>query len=128
MKSILFLLIAAITLTVSGCNSPNANQAANDASRKVSNAANTVANKTGEVAQNVNKSAGPTINDATITARIKAKLLADSITGTTVDTTGGVVTLTGAVSSADQRARAEKHAQETEGVKSVKNELVVKNK
>jgi hyperosmotically inducible protein len=128
MKSILFLLIAAITLTVSGCNSPNANQAANDASRKVSNAANTVANKTGEVAQNVNKSAGPTINDATITARVKAKLLADSITGTTVDTTGGVVTLTGAVSSADQRAKAEKHAQETEGVKSVKNELVVKNK
>jgi hyperosmotically inducible periplasmic protein len=127
MKSILFLLIAALALAVGGCNSQNTNEAANEASRKVSNAANTVANKTSEVAQNVNKSAGPTINDATMTTRIKAKLLADSITGTTVDTTNGVVTLTGAVGSDEEKAKAEKHAQETEGVKSVKNELVVKS-
>lgn len=126
MKSIPVLLIAAVI--ISGCASQNANEAANTATQKVSNAANTIVNKTSEAAQNLNKSAGPTINDAAITARIKAKLLADSITGTTVDTTDGVVTLTGAVSNEEEKAKAEKHAKETEGVKSVKNELVVKKK
>jgi hyperosmotically inducible periplasmic protein len=53
-------------------------------------------------------------------------LLADGITGTTVDTTNGVVTLTGAVASEEQKLKAEKHAQETEGVRSVKNELAIK--
>lgn len=126
MKCIRISSIAVLVLVVSGCTSQNANEASNTAAQKVSNAASTVVNKTSEVAQNVNKSVGPTINDATITARIKAKLLADSITGTTVDTTDGVVTLTGAVASDEQKVKAEKHAQETDGVKSVKNELVIK--
>lgn len=126
MKCILISLIAVVVLVICGCNSQNTNEAANNASRKVSDAANTVVNKTREVARNVNNSAGPTINDAAITTRIKAKLLSDSITGTTIDTTNGVVTLTGAVASEEQKAKAERHAQETEGVKSVKNELVIK--
>lgn len=125
MKSIQILAIAALALIHSGCNSQNTNEAVNNASQKVSEAANKVANKTNEVAQNVNRSAGPAINDAAITARIKAKLLADQITGTTVDTTNGAVTLTGAVANDAQKALAEKHAQETDGVKSVKNELVI---
>lgn len=127
MRSILIISIATAAV-ISGCNSQNTNEAANTATQKVSNAANTVVNKTSEAAQNLNKSAGPAINDATITTRIKAKLLADSITGTTVDTTDGVVTLTGSVGSDEQKAKAEKHARETEGVKNVKNELVVKKK
>ena len=124
MKSTLFSSIAALALLICGCNSQNTN----DAAQKVSNATNTVVNKTSEVAQNVNKSAGPAINDASITAKIKAKLLADSITGTTIDTTNGVVTLTGSVGNDEEKAKAEKHAKETEGVKSVKNELAVKAK
>jgi hyperosmotically inducible protein len=121
------ILIAFIILTIVGCSSQNTNEAANNASRKVSDTANTVINKTREVAQNVNSSAGPTINDAAITTKIKAKLLADSITGTTVDTTNGVVTLTGAVANDEQKTKAARLAQETEGVKSVKNDLVIKN-
>ncbi|MBA3768875.1 MAG: BON domain-containing protein [Acidobacteria bacterium] len=126
MKCLLTALMTVLVLVMCGCNSQNTNEAANNASRKVSDAANTVVNKTREVAQNVNNSAGPTINDAAITTKIKTKLLADSITGTTVDTTNGVVTLTGSVASEEQKTKAEKHAQETEGVKSVKNELVIK--
>ncbi len=111
MKCILISLIAVVVLTIVGCSSRNTNEAANTASRKVSDAANTVVNKTREVAQNVNSSAGPTINDAAITTRIKAKLLSDSITGTTVDTTNGVVTLTGAVASiVDPNIQTEKDA------------------
>src|SRR5687768_7689689 len=124
MKSTLFSSIVALALVICGCNSQNTN----DATQKVSNATNTVVNKTSEVAQNVNKSAGPALNDAGITAKIKAKILADSITGTTVDTTNGVVTLTGSVGNDEEKAKAEKHAKETEGVKSVRNELVVRAK
>jgi osmotically-inducible protein OsmY len=128
MKSVPVLPIAVLTLALCGCNSQNTNEAANNASQKISEAANTVANKTSEVAQNVNHSAGPALNDAAITGRIKAKLLADKITGTNVDTTDGAVTITGSVASDEQKSRAEKHAQETDGVKSVKNGLVVKGK
>ncbi len=128
MKSVFGLLIAVLSLVVCGCNSQNTNEAANNASRKVSEAANSVANKTSEVAQNINRSAGPALNDATITARIKAKLLADKITGTNVDTADGVVTIKGAVASDEQKALAERHARETDGVRSVKNELVIKGK
>jgi len=128
MKSVFGLLIAVLSLVVCGCNSQNTNEAANNASRKVSEAANSVANRTSEVAQNINRSAGPALNDATITARIKAKLLADKITGTNVDTADGVVTITGAVASDEQKALAERHARETEGVRSVKNELVIKGR
>jgi hyperosmotically inducible periplasmic protein len=124
MKSRLFFSVIALALVVCGCNSQNAN----DATQKVSNATNTVVNKTGEVAQNVNKSAGPAINDASITAKIKAKILADSITGTTVDTTDGVVTLTGSVGNEEEKAKAGQHAQGTEGVKSVRNQLTVRAK
>ena len=128
MKSIAVLPVGVLTLVLCGCDAQNTNEAANTASRKVSEAANTVANKTSEVAQNVNRSAGPALNDAALTTRIKAKLLADKITGTNVDTTDGAVTLTGAVASDEQKAVAERHARETDGVKSVKNELVVKGK
>ena len=128
MKNMSIIPIGVLTLVLCGCDAQNSNEAANSASRRVSEAANTVANKTSEVAQNVNRSAGPALNDAAITTRIKAKLLADKITGTTVDTTDGVVSLTGAVASDEQRAVAEKHARETDGVKSVKNDLVVKGK
>ncbi len=126
MKIILISVLSAIALFSSGCNSQSANESANQASQKVTEAASNIANKTGEIAQNVNRAAGPTINDATITAKVKARLLADSITGTTIDTTNGVVTLTGAVATAELKSKAEKHAQEIEGVKSVKNELVIK--
>ena len=128
MKRMPVLAAAALATALCGCSKQEANEAANTASRKVTQAANTVADKAGEVAQNVNRSAGPALDDASVTARIKAKLLADGITGTDVDTAGGAVTLTGTVASDEQKARAEKHARETEGVKSVKSGLLVKGK
>jgi hyperosmotically inducible protein len=59
---------------------------------------------------------------------VKTKLLADSnIKGLKidVDTLGDVVTLTGKVGSAEQKQLAEKIAQNTGDVKSVKNQLVI---
>lgn len=126
MRFVLVLFIAAAVVAAAGCASQNVNEAANTAARQASNAAGTIANKTGEVAQNLNKATAPALSDATVTARVKAKLLADGITGTTVDTTDGVVTLAGSVAGDEQKAKAERDARETEGVKDVKNELIVK--
>jgi len=71
---------------------------------------------------------GQYVDDATTTAMVKSKLLADpNVKGLkiSVETTGDVVTLTGKVGSAEQKQLAEKLAKNTGDVKSVKNQLVI---
>ncbi len=67
--------------------------------------------------------------DAATTSEIKAKLLADSNVpsrNVKVETTNGVVQLSGTVKTQAQSDRAEGIAKAIEGVKSVKNDLTVK--
>ena len=67
--------------------------------------------------------------DAALTAKIKSKMaLDDTIEAAAidVDTTGGVVTLTGTVASDAQRQRAMHLARETDGVTSVVDRLSVR--
>lgn len=67
--------------------------------------------------------------DAATTSEIKAKLLADDIVPSRkikVETTNGVVQLSGTVEKEAQSERAESIAKAIEGVKSVKNDLTVK--
>ena len=64
--------------------------------------------------------------DTAITSEVKAKLLADDIVPSRkvkVETTDGVVQLSGTVDSQAQSERAESIAQAIDGVKSVKNDL-----
>jgi osmotically-inducible protein OsmY len=71
---------------------------------------------------------GMVMSDAEITSAVKSKLLADKIVGglkLDVDTKDGVVTLSGPVHSAAERAQAVKLARGTHGVKSVTSKLVV---
>ncbi|WP_038155789.1 molecular chaperone OsmY [Trabulsiella guamensis] len=66
--------------------------------------------------------------DAATTSEIKAKLLADDIVPSRkvkVETTDGVVQLSGTVESQAQSERAESIAKAIDGVKSVKNDLKV---
>ncbi|HZP87235.1 MAG TPA: BON domain-containing protein [Burkholderiales bacterium] len=75
------------------------------------------------------RSVGRTVDDATITARVKTALLADKdVSGldVKVDTYRGVVQLSGFVDNAEQAARAEQIAQGIGGVRSVRNEIQVK--
>jgi hyperosmotically inducible protein len=75
------------------------------------------------------RSAGQVVDDSTITTKVKAKLIKDSVLqgfGIDVDTFQGEVTLTGAVNVPAQRERAERIARETRGVKEVNNLLKVK--
>lgn len=67
--------------------------------------------------------------DVATTSEIKAKLLADDIVPSRsikVETNNGVVQLSGTVKTQAQSARAESIASAIDGVKSVKNTLVVK--
>ena len=74
------------------------------------------------------KSAGQNIDDATITASVKSKLVADqasSLTRINVDTNNGTVYLNGVVESPEQKTRAEQLAWQAKGVKAVVNNLQV---
>lgn len=67
--------------------------------------------------------------DAATTSEIKAKLLADDIVpsrNVKVETTRGVVQLSGTVGTQAQSTRAEDIAKAVNGVKSVKNDLSIK--
>jgi hyperosmotically inducible protein len=68
------------------------------------------------------RSTGEVIDDTTITTKVKANLLADPMVSSfaiSVETSRGVVSLTGIVNSAGERAQAIQAAQETGGVRRV---------
>jgi hyperosmotically inducible protein len=71
------------------------------------------------------------LTDTGITTAVKTKLLADPASSGLaihVDTANGIVTLTGTVSTAAEKARAEDLAKNTSGVNSVVNSLTVELK
>lgn len=71
---------------------------------------------------------GTQVSDAGITSKVKSKLAADpevTAMNVDVDTTDGVVTLSGLVRTESQREEAEELARNTEGVKRVRNLLEV---
>ena len=75
------------------------------------------------------RSFGVWIDDATTTASVKSRLLGNSNTAgmqIDVDTRGDVVTLSGEVVSAEEKALAEELARSTGDVKDVRNQLVVR--
>jgi hyperosmotically inducible periplasmic protein len=105
---------AVFALTTAGV--ATAQTATQDAKDKTKAAAN----QTGEV-----------VTDAAITSAVKSKLLGDpDVSGLkiNVDTTNGVVTLTGVVNTAAERTEALRLARETSGVKNVKNNLKLQPK
>jgi hyperosmotically inducible protein len=77
------------------------------------------------------KTAGQTVDDATVTASVKTKLGADkaaNLTRIDVDTNRGVVYLNGVVESAEQKARAEQLAKAASGVQRVVNNLQIQGR
>ena len=76
------------------------------------------------------RSPGVIVDDGTITASVKSKLIADKYVPAArvdVDTYEGTVTLNGTVSSYVARSQAEKLASETNGVRKVVNNLKVES-
>ena len=84
----------------------------------------------GQAAMTADKSekAEQYVDDAGITTAVKAKLAADKIktlVRVSVDTVGGVVTLTGTVESANQKKHAEEVARGVKGVSKVVNNIQI---
>jgi len=74
------------------------------------------------------QTAGQYIDDRTITATVKSKLVADrasNLTRVDVDTTNQVVSLNGVVQTPDQKQRAEELAMQVSGVRRVNNNLQI---
>ena len=111
-------------------------QTADDAGRKMSEAAGSASRKMGETADKVGEKLGEqgaktgvVIDDAEITAKVKAAIFAEPGLKTlqiSVDTVKGVVTLTGSVDSLPSSDRTKALAGAVAGVKAVDNRLVPK--
>lgn len=134
------LLPGAVMLLVflAGCDQAGEDRAAQQAAesiRKGNQALRTLSEKVSEgssdavaAAKGGAKEVGEHLSDASITARVKAALLADpSVEGmkVDVDTEEAVVTLRGTVADAALSARAEDIARRVDGVRAVRNTLVV---
>ena len=77
------------------------------------------------------RSAGEFTDDAALTAKVKTAIATDvgarTATAVNVTTYNGTVQLTGFVDNNDQKSRAEEAAKKVDGVKSVKNDIRIKN-
>ena len=120
--SILLVALAAGTLLTVGCDQ---RAPAGSTTAKMDRAADKIENKVSNAAD---KTATVT-EDAAITAKVKAAILAEPGLKTlqiNVDTNGATVTLSGSVDNADLRERAKQIASSTSGVKGVVDQLTVK--
>ncbi len=73
---------------------------------------------------------GQFVDDSAITTAVKAKMAEDktvSATSISVETLNGTVQLSGFAKSAAEKAQAESIARGTKNVKSVRNDIVVRN-
>ena len=102
-----------------------------DAAKKAGQATKDAAKDAGHATKDAAKDAGANITDASITTAVKTKLLADTKVGglkIDVDTNSHVVTLTGAVHSAAEKAEAVRLARTTKGVSRVVDKLTIEPK
>src|SRR5262245_51983278 len=79
-------------------------------------------------AQDVGARVGEVMGDGALTAKIKSKMALDDYVkarSINIDTVDGVVRLTGTVESQEERERAVRLARETQGVKEVRDGLLV---
>lgn len=125
-------LLAAAMLVLSGCDraeEDRAAKAAADAVRKSNQAlaeAGQAMSKAGEAAREGAGEAAGLAKDATLTARVKTALLADEAVPASridVDSSAGVVTLSGQLASDEQIRRAVEITRKVEGVERVESRL-----
>ncbi len=121
--------VVAVTVMVvlaTGCNRKGTNTTTGEKVDNTIVASKDASRDAGNHVENTTNKAGQAIDDAAITASIKSKLIADDelkAIDINVDTSKGVVTLTGAAPNAKAVARATTIARATNGVSDVKNNL-----
>lgn len=121
MKSNLKIALAAIVSVTSAAMLPLTAHAADNSTGTATGTTNSSKSSSGTV--------GTYVDDATITTRVKAKFAEDKSVGAMsigVETVQGVVQLSGFAKSGTEKQQAEKLTRATPGVKSVRNDIVVR--
>lgn len=130
---------SALALSLAACNQDTS---AEKVGRSIDRAADKVGQQIGQAAETAEKKidqtaaaasaqlaeAGKAMDDAALTAKVKSALIAEpglKALAIDVDTSGGVITLNGTVNNDDNRNKAVQLAQSVQGVKSVRDHLVV---
>lgn len=120
MKTTLKLALAAIVSVSSAAMLPLAAHAAD----------NSTGTATGTSSSNSSSgTVGTYVDDATVTTRVKTKFAEDKSVGAMsigVETVQGVVQLSGFAKSSTEKQQAERLTRATPGVKSVRNDIVVR--
>jgi len=104
------------------------NVPASESMHRAGNSAENAASDTGQAIEHAYHGTVRAVSDTAITTKVKTALHENKITKDAdihVKTVAGVVTLKGTVPSADTAATAQRVAQETNGVKVVRNELTI---
>jgi hyperosmotically inducible periplasmic protein len=128
-RSFFIVFLLAFVLGLAGCQQKGT---AEKAGQKIDQAAEEAGTKMGEANEALGKKAertGEYMDDAAITAKIKAEILSDpllKVSQINVITTNGVVKLSGVVDSQQSIDRSQEIARSLKEVKSVESELVVK--
>jgi len=122
-------VMVGITMGLSACDKPHP---AEDAGRSIDQAAGKTVDNVNKATASVNnqgEKAGEAFDDAAITAKVKAAILAEPGLHSLqigVDTVKGAVTLTGSVDVPKNGERAKEIAASVVGVKEVNNRLLPK--
>jgi hyperosmotically inducible protein len=101
---------------------------ASESMHRAGESAGNAASDTGQAIKHAYHGTATAVSDTAITAKVKIALHENKATEDAdihVHTVAGVVTLQGTVPSADTSATAQQVAQQTSGVKEVKNELTM---
>jgi hyperosmotically inducible protein len=123
--------LALVMMTAGVASAQTATEKTKTAVKKADEKTEQAAKKTGEATKKAAKKTAAVLTDAEITTAVKTKFLADTkVSGLDVhvETTNHVVTLTGAVKSAAEKAEAYRVAKKTAGVHQVVNKLTVEPK
>jgi hypothetical protein len=121
--------VAVLALGLGACDQrPSTERAGKNVDRSVADAGRQLQDA-GKTAEGKLSEAGKAIDDASVTTKVKSALVTEpdlKAGDINVETTNGVVTLQGTADSAENRQKAAQVASNVEGVKAVKNQIVVK--
>jgi hyperosmotically inducible protein len=126
LKIVLPALVLGMAMAAPIFAQDDSNVPASQSMRRAGNSAENAASDTGQAITHAYHGTVTAISDTAITAKVKTALHENKITKGAdihVKTVAGVVTLKGTVPSADTAATAQQVAEQTDGVKVVRNEL-----
>ena len=128
-RNVLLASIIGAAVAVGGCGNPSENAGARSAPR-ADRLASTTAPPPVLAPGDPASRAATAMDDTALTAKVKAALIAEpGLTAMPIDvsTKDAVVTLTGTVAGADERAKAVQVAENVDGVRSVVDKLAMKS-